>query len=305
MKPMNLSGVFAPVPTPFTKDDAVDTGRLQAALGRWLGSPLTGFVVLGSNGEAVLLSDDESDRVVAAARDTVPRGRTLIVGTGRESTQAAVRATRRAAELGADAVLVRTPSFFKSQMTTDAFVRHYSAVADASPVPVLLYNFTAVTGVNLLPAAVAHLATHPNILGMKESGGDIAHIADIVASTPPSFQLLAGSTTTFYAALCMGCVGAILAVSCVLPEPCVRLFELVKAGHQDDARTLQQRLVPVSRLVGPMFGVPGLKAALALAGYDVGDPRPPLAPAPAAAVEQIRQGLEAFERADRQPALHR
>ena len=155
---MKLTGVFAPLPTPFADDDQLDVRRLRAASRWWVASPLTGFVVLGSNGEAALIDDDESDRVVAA-RATRCRGeRPFIVGTGRESTQAAIRAAKRAAELGADAVLVRTPGFFKTQMTDDVFVRHYTAVADASPVPVLLYNFTAVTGVNLLPATVARLA---------------------------------------------------------------------------------------------------------------------------------------------------
>src|SRR5713101_7537323 len=181
---MNLAGVFAPIPTPFDEQDRVDTNRLRAALERWIARSLAGFVVLGSNGEAALMDDFEADRVIVAAREAVPRGRPFIVGTGRESTQAAVRAAKRAGEHGADAVLVRTPGFFKTQMTTDVFVRHYTAVADASPVPVLLYNFTAVTGVNLLPAAVARLATHPNIIGIKESGGDIAQVADLVSSTP-------------------------------------------------------------------------------------------------------------------------
>src|SRR5688572_13156881 len=142
---MNLNGVFAPVPTPFDEDDRLDGARLKAAFARWTEGPLAGFVVLGSNGEAALMDEDESDRAIATAREAVPRGLTLLAGTGRESTRATVAATKRAAALGADAVLVRTPGFFKSQMTTDVFVRHYIAVADASPVPILLYNFTAVT----------------------------------------------------------------------------------------------------------------------------------------------------------------
>ena len=178
---MNLAGVFSPIPTPFDDRDRVDTSRLKAALAKWVTKPLNGFVVLGSNGEAALMDDFECDQAIVAARDAVPRDKVFIVGTGRESTQGAVKATKRAAEHGADAVLVRTPGFFKSQMTNDVFVRHYTAVADASPVPVLLYNFTAVTGVNLLPAAVARLATHPNIVGMKESGGDVAQVADLVS----------------------------------------------------------------------------------------------------------------------------
>src|SRR4029078_11274488 len=161
-----------------------------AALAKWVTKPLTGFVVLGSHGEAALMDDFECDQAIVAAREAVPRDRGFIVGTGRESTQAAIKATKRAAEHGADAVLVRTPGFFKSQMTNDVFVRHYSAVADASPVPVLLYNFTAVTGVNLQATAVARVAANPNIVGMKESGGDVSQVADLVSLTPPDFTVL-------------------------------------------------------------------------------------------------------------------
>jgi len=292
---MNLTGVFAPIPTPFDRDNRVDTARLRAALARWVTTPLTGFVVLGSNGEAVLLDDDESDLVIAAAREAVPNGRPLIAGAGRESTHAAVGAAKRAADLGADAVLVRTPGFFKPQMTSDAFVRHYTAVADASPVPVLLYNFTALTGVNLLPAAVSQLAAHPNIAGMKESGGDVAQIADLVSGTPDDFSVLAGSASTFYAALCVGAAGGILALGCVVPEACARLYQLTNAGRHDQARALQQQLVPLAKLLGSAYGVPGLKAALNLVGCDVGGPRPPLTSVPDAALVALREALGHFE----------
>src|SRR5437867_10938900 len=239
---MNLAGVFAPIPTPFDDRDRIDTTRLRAALARWVRRRLTGFVVLGSNGEAVLTDDFEADQVIMSAREAIPGDRRFIVGTGRESTQAAIRASRRAAEHGADAVLVRTPGFFKPQMTSDAFVRHYTAVADASPVPVLLYNFTALTGVNLLPAAVSQLAAHPNIAGMKESGGDVAQIADLVSGSPDDFQVLAGTTSTFYAALCVGATGGILAPACVVPDACTRLFELTRDGRHAEAVVLQRQL---------------------------------------------------------------
>jgi 4-hydroxy-2-oxoglutarate aldolase len=294
MKSMNLSGLFAPIPTPFDDRDEVDVARLRAALARWVTGRLTGFVVLGSNGEAGLMDDFESDRVIVAARDAVPAGRPLIVGTARESTRAAVRAARRAAEHGADAVLVRTPAFFKTQMTGDAFVRHYTAVADASPVPVLLYNFSALTGVDLLPATVLRLASHPNIIGMKESGGDAARINDLVCGTPDGFQVLAGTALTFYSTLCVGAAGGILAAACVLPEPCMRVYELTRAGRHTEALASQRRILPLARLLST-YGVPGLKAALNLTGYDVGVPRPPLAPAPEGGVAHLRDALAAFE----------
>jgi len=181
-------------------------------------------------------------------------------------------------------------------MTTEAFVRHYTALADASPIPILLYNFTAVTGVNLLPAAVSQLAGHPNIVGMKESGGDVAQVTELVSGTPPAFAVFAGSATTFYASLCVGAAGGILALACVLPEACVRLYEIARAGRHAEARALQQQLMPLARLIGPAYGVPGLKAALTLAGYDVGLPRSPLAPAPEAAIPALRQALAEFEK---------
>jgi 4-hydroxy-2-oxoglutarate aldolase len=292
---MNLAGIYAPIPTPFDDRDRVDTARLKAALAKWVKRPLTGFVVLGSTGEAALMDDFESDQAIVAARDSVPRDLGFIVGTGRESTQAAIKATRRAAEHGADAVLVRTPGFFKSQMTNDVFVRHYTAVADASPVPVLLYNFTAVTGVNLQPAAVAQLAAHPNIVGIKESGGDVAQVADLVALTPDEFAVFCGRAATLYPMMCVGASGGILALASVLPEPCMHLYELIKAGSHDDAIALQRRLVPMARLLGTMHGVAGLKAALNLLGYDVGFPRPPLVPLPDAIVSTLRDALAQFE----------
>ena len=292
---MNFSGVLSPIPTPFDDSDRVDTARLKRALAKWMQRPLAGIVVLGSNGEAALMDDFESDQAIVAAREAVPRDRTFLVGTGRESTQATIKASRRAAEHGADAVLVRTPGFFKSQMTNDVFVRHYTAVADASPVPVLLYNFTAVTGVNLLPAAVARLSTHPNIIGIKESGGDIAQVAELVSTTPPDFKVLAGSAGTFYPALCVGAAGGILALGNALPDACVRLYELTRAGRHEEALALQRELVPIGRLLGPTYGVAGLKAALNLLGYDVGVPRPPLVPVPDTVIPALRDALARFE----------
>jgi 4-hydroxy-2-oxoglutarate aldolase len=292
---MDLRAVFAPIPTPLDRDQQLDLTRLGAACARWAASPLGGLVVLGSTGEAALLDDDDSDRVIAFTRDRWPAGRPFIVGTGRESTSATIRATRRAAALGADAVLVRTPGFYKAQMTTDAFVRHYTAVADEAPVPVLLYNFTAVTGVNLSPAAVSALSGHPNIVGVKESSGDIAQMTDLVAGTPDDFSVLAGSATTFYASLCVGATGGILALACVLPDACVRLFELTRSGQHAEAGALQHRLVPVAKLVGSLHGVPGLKAALQLAGCDAGVPRSPLAPVSEATMASLRHALLSLE----------
>ena len=289
MKP--VAGVFTPITTPFTTDDSVDESALRRNVDRWMRTSLTGLVVLGSNGEAAQLDDDEADRVIDVVREHVPPDRPLLAGTGRESTKATIAATARAAAAGVDAVLVRTPAFFKSQMTSDVFVRHYTDVADASPIPVLLYNVTMFTGVTLPADAVERLAVHPNIVGMKESGTDIGYISDLVSRTPDDFTVLAGSAATFLHALCAGCDGAILALAALLPEECAQMRSLVRERRLDDARALQNRLLPLARAVGSTHGVPGLKAALDLLGYDGGVPRPPLRPVSGTVVEAIRGHL--------------
>lgn len=296
MKP--FAGVYTPIATPFRDDGTVDERALAANVSRWMTTPLTGLVVLGSNGEAASLEDAEADRVVEIVRAGVPSSRPLIAGTGRESTRATIAATRRAAAAGADAALVRTPSFFKPQMTSDAFVRHFTEVADASPVPVLLYNVTLYTGVNLLPDAVERLAVHPNIVGIKESGSDIGQIAEYVARTPDDFTVLAGSATTLVHALCAGCDGAILALASLAPAECVSMTMLVREKRLDEATALQRRLMPLARSVGTTYGVPGLKAALELKGYVGGPPRPPLRPVSSEVVDIIRRQLDALIPAD-------
>jgi 4-hydroxy-2-oxoglutarate aldolase len=289
-----FAGVYTPIVTPFRDEDTVDEAGLRGNVRRWMSSTLTGIVVLGSNGEAVQLDDDEADRVVTVSRDEVPKGRPFIVGTGRESTRATIAATARAARAGADAVLVRTPAFFKNQMTADVFVRHYTAVADASPVPVLLYNVTMFTGVNLPVDAVVTLADHPNIVGMKESGSDLALISEYVTRTPDDFTVLAGSATTYFHALCAGCDGGILALASLFPDECVQLQALVRVQRIDEARSLQRRLRPIARTIGTAHGVPALKAALDLLGYAGGPPRPPLRPAPAQVIDTLRTQLESL-----------
>ena len=234
--------------------------------------------------------------MIDVTRQGVPAERVLIAGTGRESTRATISACRRAADAGVDAVLVRTPGFFKPQMTSELFVQHYTAVADASPVPVLLYNVTMFTGVNLSADAVERLAGHPNIAGMKESGSDIGAMADVIARTPDSFVMLAGSATTLVHAFCAGCHGAVLALASLVPAACVELRDLVLASRLEDARRLQRRLMPLARLVGGTYGVAGLKAALDAAGYEGGLPRPPLRRVPDEVAAQLSEQLETVAR---------
>ena len=189
----------------------------------------------------------------------MPGGRLLIAGTGRQSTRAAVAAARRAADAGADGVLVRTPSYFKKQLTAEAFVRHYAAVADASPVPVVLYNFSALTGVTLPVEAVARLVDHPNIVGLKESGPDLGYVGDLIGVARGGFSVLVGSAPTFYASLALGASGGILALACAIPDACVRIYEHVAAGRHDEARALQRQGGPARAVADHRSRHPGVE----------------------------------------------
>ncbi len=293
---MDLTGVFPPVTTPF-RDGEVDLAGLGRNLDRYMGTGLRGIVVLGSNGEAPHLTENESERVIAAARDHVPRGRPLIVGAGHYATAATIAAVKTAARAGADLVLVKTPGYYKSQMTPEVFLRHYTAVADASPVPVLIYNVPVFTGVAITPPTVAKLAEHPNIVGIKESAPDIASVADFVSSTPAGFQVLVGSAPTLYASLCVGASGAIVALACVLPDLCVQLYTLVREQRLHEALELQRRLTPLARLVTTVFGIGGLKAAMDIVGLVGGEPRLPLVRPPAAGLETIKAQIAELQAA--------
>ena len=292
---MRFAGFYHPLVTPFTSSGEVDADAIARNATRYLATGLTGLVVLGSNGESPQVEDEESDRMIAAVRAVVPADRPLLAGAARESTRATIAACRRAAALGVDAVMVRTPAFYKNMMTSDAFVQHFTAVADASPVPVLLYNVTMYTGVTLQADAVATLSRHPNIVGLKESGNDMQLLGDYLsASAGQEFVVLCGSATSLFSALALGAHGAVLALSGLATAQCLELRDLMRAGRYDEARALQQRLLPLGRAIGAQHGVPGLKAALTLMGFETGAPRLPLRPVPETVVAQMRAHLSAL-----------
>jgi len=287
-----FKGVFPPIPTPFDEEGQVDLGKLRANIARCNDTGLTGYVALGSNGEAPLLEPDESAAVVRAVREAMAPGMVLIAGTGCESTPATIAACRAAADQGADAVLVITPWFYKRAMGAEALRLHYEAVADGSPVPVLLYNMPANTGVNLPVSAVSQLAEHPNIVGLKDSAGDIGQLSALIRSTPDDFDVFCGNTGAFLPGLLLGAVGGILALANVAPRQTVALYHAAQSGQLDVARALNDRIVPVGVAVTATYGIGGLKAALDLLGYAGGRPRPPLLPPSPDVVSDIRRSLE-------------
>lgn len=273
---LSLRGVFPPIPTPFDAEGEVAYTALAENLMRWNGTGLAGYVVAGSNGEAVYLTGKEKRRLWEVARGAIGPDKLLIAGTGCESTRETIALTRVAAEAGADAALVVTPHYFATQMTPASLIAYYEAVADASPIPVLVYNVPKFTNVDLAATTIAQLAVHPNIIGAKDSGGNIAKMADIVRLADPQFQVLAGSGGFFLPALAVGAVGCVPALGNVAPHACVDLHRLFEAGQLADAAALQRHLVPVNTAVTARFGVAGLKAGLDMLGYYGGPVRSPL-----------------------------
>ena len=273
-----LQGVLLPVTTPFSKDGVVDLPALKSNLDRWSQTLITGYVFLGSTGERVHLDESEYLRIVEDARSNVSEDQAFIVGAGQQSTVGTIKEITRAAAAGADAVLVITPHFYRSAINQETLVGYYRDVADASPVPLLLYSMPALTGVKIEPETIARLSEHPNIVGVKDSSNDVAGFTETVRLCPSEFAVMTGNGTVLLDALRAGATGAILAVGCVVPELCVEIVRAFKAGDFERASTLQSKLTPLATAVTTRFGIGGLKAALDLAGYRGGSVRAPLQP---------------------------
>jgi 4-hydroxy-2-oxoglutarate aldolase len=275
---MRFEGIFAALTTPFGPDGAVALDKLGENIARYNRTHLRGYVVVGSTGESVLLGVEEIDRIWSRAREFAAPGRLLIAGAGVDSTSETIARARRAAELGYDAVLIKTPHYFKPQLTPAALERHYIAVADGSPVPVVIYSIPQYTGMAITADWVARLAEHPNIVGIKESSGNVQLVSEIIHLCPPEFSVLTGSSGTLLYALLMGAAGGILALACFLPEAAVELYEAARAGDTARASRLQFTLLGASRKIAGELGPAGVKYAMDCAGYYGGHPRPPLLP---------------------------
>jgi 4-hydroxy-2-oxoglutarate aldolase len=275
---VNFSGVFTALTTPFAHDGSVSLPDLKHNVQRYNQTDLAGYVALGSTGEAVLLTRAEMDGILATVKESAAKEKKLLAGAGAESTAETIERTKRAAEFGYDAVLVKTPYYYKPAYKPEVLIAHFRRVADESPVPVMLYSIPQFTGIALGAAEVAALAEHPNIIGIKDSSGNVQGVAEIVAATPPAFQILVGSAASVYPSMTIGARGAILALACALPEKCVALFELFQQGHHEKARELQAILVGASKLIVSELGIAGVKHAMDQRGYRGGIPRPPLLP---------------------------
>jgi len=273
-----FSGVFAALTTPYAQDGSVSLPDLKHNVQRYNETELAGYVALGSTGESVLLTRAEMDGILITVKEAATKGKKLLAGAGAESTAETIERTKRAAELGYDAALVKTPHYYKPAYKPEVLIAHYRRVADESPIPVMLYSIPQFTGIALGVAEAAALAEHPNIIGIKDSSGNVQGVAEIVAATPPAFQVLVGAAASVYPSLVIGARGAILALACALPEKCVAVFDLVRQGRHEEARELQSILLRASKLIVSEMGIAGVKFAMDQRGYRGGVPRLPLVP---------------------------
>jgi 4-hydroxy-2-oxoglutarate aldolase len=275
---VEIRGIFAALVTPFASGGSVSFSAVKENIGRYNQTGLAGYVVLGSTGEAVMLSREEADSILAAAKEAAAPEKILIAGTGAESTAETIARTKRAAALGYQAALVKTPYYYKPVYRAETYIQHYRAVADASPIPVLLYSVPQFTGITLETPEILALAAHPNIVGIKDSSGNIQRVVEIVAAAPREFQVLTGGAAVIYPALAVGARGAILALAAALPEKCAELYELVQRSQHEQARHLQHVLALASKRFVSENGIAGVKYAMDLRGYRGGLPRLPLLP---------------------------
>jgi 4-hydroxy-tetrahydrodipicolinate synthase len=292
---VEISGILPALTTPYRGDGSVATERFKENIARYNRVGLAGYVVLGSTGESVLLSSAEGESLLAAAKEAADGGKLLLAGAGAESTAETIVRCKRAAALGYHAALVKTPYYYKPAYKAEVFLRHYRSVADASPIPVLLYSVPIFTGVTLETPEILALAQHPNIAGIKDSSGVIQRVVEVVAQARKSFHVLTGGAGVVYPALTAGAKGAILALASVLPERCVAIYEDWKKGRHAEALAQQQQLAEASKTIASENGIAGLKHAMDLRGYFGGVPRLPLLPLSDEKKQQIHKLMTELE----------
>lgn len=287
----SFEGVIPAVVTPFSLRGALDRPGLERHL-EWLdGRGLAGRLISGSTGESPLLSASEHRDIVRLAAARRERGQFLLAGAGAESTRQSVRLCRASAEAGADAVLVVNPSYYQGMLSEAALETFFTAVAEESPVPVMLYSVPKFTGRPLTPGLVERLASHPNILGLKDSSGDLNALQAFLERTPPDFQVLTGAASITGPAVLAGAAGAILAMANVVPDLCVALYRVARRGEVEMVKVLQTELNFLTRSIQNAHGIAGLKTAATLRGGWGGYPRAPLLPLDEAGRERVAAAL--------------
>ena len=273
-----LGGMFAATVTPFDANGTLDRDAARRNVRSLLDAGLHGVLLAGSTGEAALLDQTERDALLQAVRDEVPSSRFLLMGVGTESTRQTIARAKHAATIGADAVLVVAPHYFTALMTPAAQKAHYLAVADASPAPVVLYSVPAFMHFHLDPDVVCELASHENIIGIKDSSGNAEWRNGYLRARGPNFAVMTGHAPSLSQALGDGCAGAVLAAACIAPKLALSVARGVGLGHPEDTTEAQSGLKRIAMEVAAVYGVPGLKAGVDAAGMLGGAPRSPLLP---------------------------
>ncbi len=291
MTTLQIRGVIPPVVTPFRADGEVDYEAYVKNLARWNSAPLAGYLVLGSNGETAYLSEEEKLRLLQLTVETAAPGRLCLAGTGLESTRATLNLTSQAARLGADAALILTPCYYGGQMTDSVLIHHYTEIADRSAIPIMIYNVPKFTHLNVSVDVVRVLSQHPNIVGMKDSSGDMSQLVRFQRVAAEDFTIAVGTASGWYPALALGARAGILALANCCPDQCARVQELFDTGEREAAQSLFRRLFPVNAAVTALFGIPGLKHAMTLLGFDGGCVRSPLQPLSQEQKDRLREVL--------------
>ncbi len=273
---IRLQGIIPPLPTSFHENEELYPEKIRENIEKLLRYGLSGILLLGSNGELVMLSESEKERVYAAARDAIPTEKLMIAGTGGQSTRETIRLTKIAARQEADAALVLNPFYYKGQMTPDVLINHYHDVAEASPIPILLYNMPANSGLDMSAKTILRIAEHPNIIGIKDSDGNIVKMGEIIRNAKEDFYMLAGSAGFLLPAMAIGARGGILALANILPEKCLEIVNTFNEGKLDEAREIQQAVIPLNTAITRKWGIPALKAAMDHLGLYGGPVRKPL-----------------------------
>ena len=289
-----LCGIMPPLATPFVSGELA-VNKLEQNISKYNKTGLSGYVVMGSNGESVFLTREEKLNLIETTKKFADGDKLIIAGTGSDSIKETVSLSNDAADLGADYVLILTPSFYKSEMKHDAFIKYFNSVADKIKIPVIIYNVPKFTGVDIEAETVANLSGHPNIVGIKNSSENVRQTTEIISQTSKDFSVIIGTASVLFAGITAGAVGGILALANIAPNECVQIKKLIEHGNLAEALEIQKKMLPVNKAITAKYGVRGLKAAMDMLGYFGGEPREPLSSLNENDKEQLKQILASAE----------
>jgi 4-hydroxy-2-oxoglutarate aldolase len=279
MSYFEIKGVIPPVITPFKENDEVDYEKFSTNIKKWNSKDLAGVLVLGSNGETAYLREEEKLELIKLAVENTDDDKIVMVGTGLESTEMTIELTNKAAKLGADCALLLTPNYYGGKMGDEAQLAYFKEVADNTEIPILIYNVTKFTHINISPKVVSELSKHKNIIGMKDSSGDVKQLIQFMnAGLDQEFNLLVGTAAAWYPALAVGVKASVMALANCCPDECIEVQKLFEEGKNEKSLELYKKMYPVNSAVTGGYGIAGLKYVCDELGFEGGFTRKPLLP---------------------------